>query len=48
MKSPRQTLIDIIMEGDEDNELQLEFLQGLTLEELADLADNVDNTEEEL
>jgi hypothetical protein len=48
MKSPRQTLIDIIMEGDEDNELQLEFLQGLTLEELADLADNVQEPEDEL
>lgn len=48
MKSPRQTLIDIIMKGDEDNETQLEFLESLSLEELSELADNAENPDEEV
>jgi hypothetical protein len=48
MNSPRQTLIDIIMKSDEDNEQELEFLESLTLKELADLADNVQEPEDEL
>lgn len=40
MKSQRQQYIDIITAGS-DNDEQLEFLEGLTLAELKDIAENV-------
>ena len=46
MKSPRQECIDIIMRGDETNEDQLEFLQSLTLKELQELVDNINEPDE--
>jgi len=41
-KSMRQAYVDIIMEGDEDNETELEFLETLTLAELKALSEESD------
>ena len=41
MKSLRQYYIDIIMKDDEDNELQLEFLQTLTLKDLEKMSSRI-------
>ena len=46
-KSMRQVYVDIIMEGDEDNETELEFLETLTLAELKAVADSHVNEYEE-
>lgn len=48
MKSLRQQYVDIIMDGDEDNELELEFLEALTLKELEELAKNKNVADEDL
>jgi hypothetical protein len=48
MKSQRQHYIDIIMKDDEDNELQLEFLQSLTLKDLEEMSKKVDIPDDDL
>jgi|WetSurMetagenome_2_1015567.scaffolds.fasta_scaffold48891_2 hypothetical protein len=48
MKSLRQQYVDIIMDGDEDNEQELEFLESLTLKELEELAKNSTEPDEDL
>lgn len=45
-ESPRQKLINIIMQGDDD-EVQLEFLQSSTLEELRLIADNIQSDDDD-
>jgi hypothetical protein len=48
-KSMRQVYVDIIMEGDEDNETELEFLETLTLAELKALSESMsEESDEEL